>query len=108
MKNPANKSSLWLALIFYWLLLAVLFGAALTLTENHFGYPQDDTYIHMAIAKHFVNDGFWGVSQFGFSSSTSSPLWTFLIALSYMIFGVNDFTPLVLSLISGHLIVIYC
>lgn len=107
MMNSKNKSALWFALILYWLLIAVLLIASLINTGGHFGYPIDDTYIHMAIGKHLVRDRFWGVSQFGFSSSTSSPLWTFLIALTYMLFGVNDYSPFLLALIAGAGLVIY-
>lgn len=103
-----NNKSPRFALVFYWLVTAFLLSASLLRTGGHFVYPQDDTYIHMAIAKHLVNDGFWGVTADGFSSSTSSPLWTFLIALTYLFFGVNDYSPVALSLLSGTGIVIYC
>lgn len=100
-------SALWFALLFYWLLVSILIFASIT-NIGHFGYPIDDTYIHMAMAKHLAKDGFWGVSEFGFSSSTSSPLWTFLIAVSYVAFGVNDYLPFLLALITGTSIIIYC
>ena len=89
------------SLAFFLLLIGISIYRAYTLTSGHFGYPLDDTYIHMAISKHMVNDGIWGVSQAGFSSSTSSPLWTLLIVLSYLLFGVNDWSPIILSVISG-------
>jgi hypothetical protein len=97
---------LWISLIVYWLLSFVLLSTSISITQGHFGYPIDDTYIHMAIGKHFVNNGSWGVSQTGFSSTTSSPLWTFLIALSYKIFTVEDWIPFILCLLCGNLIII--
>jgi len=100
-------STFWFSLLLYLVLILFLLVASLLTTQGHFGYPIDDTYIHMAIGKHFATEGYWGVSQFGFSSSTSSPLWTFLIAISYMIFGVNDYIPFILSLLTGILIIIY-
>lgn len=103
-----RSASLWFALLLYWLLAAGLVFAAQTKTGGHFGYPLDDTYIHMAIAKHLAVDGDWGVSQFGFSSSTSSPLWTFLISLTYMLFGVNESAPFLLAFIAGNLVVAAC
>ena len=99
---------LWLSLILYWLLTFVLLFVAVKNTNGHFGYPLDDTYIHMAIGKHFVRDGIWGVAQNGFSSSTSSPLWTFLIFVIYKLFGVNDWAPLALSLIFGSILIYFC
>jgi len=97
----------WSALTIYWLLTGTLLLASVSNTHGSFIYPLDDTYIHMAMAKHFVRDGIWGVDKSSFSSSTSSPLWTLLIAITYKIFGVNIWSPLLLSLISGSLI-IYC
>ncbi|HKZ55815.1 MAG TPA: hypothetical protein VJ123_10065 [Anaerolineales bacterium] len=102
------RYALLLALIVYWLLTFVMLGTSLLKNNGHLGYPLDDTYIHMAIGKHFANDGFWGISQTGFSSSTSSPLWTFLIAITYKSLGMSDWTPFVLSLLSGSFLVLSC
>ncbi len=98
---------LWLALIVYWLLTFALLSAAVVKTHGHFGYPLDDTYIHMAMARHLVQDGFWGTSLTGFSSSSSAPLWTLLLALTYRIFGVTDWAPFVLCLLLGTATVVY-
>ncbi|HLF88410.1 MAG TPA: glycosyltransferase family 39 protein [Anaerolineales bacterium] len=102
------KYPLWISLIIFCLLTLALLSTSFMRTHGHIGYPLDDTYIHMAIGKHFVNDGFWGISANGFSSSTSSPLWTLLIALTYRLLGVNDWTPVALGLISGSLAIIIC
>lgn len=93
---------LWLALTFYWLVSFGLLVKGTAQTEGHFIYPLDDTYIHMAIGKHFVQNGSWSVTTgSSFTSTTSSPLWTLLVAGSYAIFGVNDWSPLILNLIFG-------
>ena len=96
---------LWLPLVLYWLLVLAFLFIARERVGTHLVYPLDDTYIHMAIAKHFAIDGLWGVALNGFSSSTSSPLWTFLIFLLYKIFGVNDWVALLLSILFGSLLV---
>ena len=57
--------------------------------DGHFGYPIDDTYIHMAMAKNFALHGVWGVTRYAFSSSTSSPLFTLLLAVLYFVTGVH-------------------
>jgi hypothetical protein len=66
-------------------------------------YALDDPYIQMATAKNFVLHGVWGVTRFGFSSATSSPFWTFLIALAYLLFGVGEIAPFYLSLMASAL-----
>jgi hypothetical protein len=83
----------------------------LILRENgHLVYALDDPYIQMAMAKNFALHGVWGITRFGFTSSSSSPLWTFLIAVSYLVFGVSEMSPFYLSLLCGALVlgVAYC
>jgi hypothetical protein len=60
----------------------------------------------MAIAKNFVQYGVWGVTKYGFTSTTSSPLWTFLLAMTYFIFGINEMAPLILNILFGTLLLI--
>ena len=67
--------------------------------DGHLVYALDDPYIHMAIAKSLALDGVWGVSRYFFSSSSSSPLWTLLLAGSYYLFGVNEIAPLLWNMI---------
>ena len=101
-------------LVKHWPLFANLVGlciavgvtsSILILRENgHLVYALDDPYIQMAMAKNFVLHGVWGITRFGFTSSSSSPLWTFLIAVSYLIFGVNETSPLYMSLFCSALV----
>ena len=83
----------------------------LILRENgHLVYALDDPYIQMAMAKNFALHGVWGITRFGFTSASSSPLWTLLIAVSYVVFGVSETSPFYLSLLCGALVlgVAYC
>jgi predicted cobalt transporter CbtA len=74
------------------------------LRENgHLIFALDDPYIQMAMAKNFVLHGVWGITRYGFTSASSSPLWTFLIAVTYLLFGVSETSPFYLSLIGGAL-----
>jgi hypothetical protein len=105
--NRKSWSPLLIVLVLYWLLTASLLVVAMGNTGGRLVYPLDDTYIHMAIGKYFTRDAVWGVSQNGFSSSTSSPLWTLCIMLMYQVFGVNDWAPLVLGFLCGNIAILY-
>ncbi len=93
-------------LIFLATVLFLAFYSA-GLTEGKFFYTLDDPYIHMAIAKNFVNSGTWGVTQHEFTSCSSSPLWTFLISVFYFAFGINAITPFILNIIFAGLTVVF-
>ena len=48
----------------------------------------------------------WGVTRFGFTSSTSSPLWTLLLALTYGVAGAAALAPLAFNLIAATLVIV--
>ena len=76
----------------------------LSLRDNgQMSYPLDDAYIHMAIAKNFAQHGTWGITRHEFTSTTSSPLYTFLLALVFLVTGPNDYVPLALNISFGLL-----
>ncbi|MBN2084373.1 MAG: hypothetical protein JW748_04050 [Anaerolineales bacterium] len=92
----------------HWPLLAaaalwlVIFGAILaqifSISGGRLIYASDDVYIHMSISKNIARHGVWGVTPFAFTSCASSILWPVLIALTYALFGVNEWSPLLLNL----------
>jgi hypothetical protein len=88
----ASIGCLWLSILILWLV-------SIYKNDGLLIYPLDDTYIHMAIAKNVVAHHVWGVTPYGFSWSTSSPLWTAMLAAAYWCFGVRIGTPLVLNAI---------
>jgi hypothetical protein len=91
----------WGAALVYLTVTGLLVIGTLPQTGGQLVYPLDDTYIHMAMAKNLVQHGVWGVTEYGFTSSTSSPLWTGLLALAYLLTGVHSATPLILNLFLG-------
>jgi hypothetical protein len=93
------------ALGLYGLLTGGIVIAALRANHGLLVYPLDDAYIHLAMAKHFAQNGVWGLTAQGFSSSTSSPLWTFLLSLGFMLFGVNASLALILGFCFGTALV---
>jgi hypothetical protein len=62
-------------------------------------YALDDAYIHMAVGRNLAEHGVWGVTRYGFTSSTSSLAWPLLLAASDLVVGVREATPLVLNLV---------
>ncbi|EDY21516.1 hypothetical protein CfE428DRAFT_0761 [Chthoniobacter flavus Ellin428] len=93
------------SLFIYWAAVAILVFLATGMNGGHFVYPLDDTYIHMSIAKSTATSGIWGVTPYAFTSSTSSPFWTFLLAVTYLVFGIHDSAALILALICGSLLI---
>jgi hypothetical protein len=89
------------------LLVAVLFLAAVlpaaararAQTGNRTFYPLDDTYIQMTVAKNLAERGVWGSTRFGFSSPCSSLTWPLALAMTDVVAGVSDVTPLVLNIL---------
>ena len=82
-----------------WLSILILWLASIYKNDWRLIYPLDDTYIHMAIAKNVVVNHIWGVTAYSFSWSSSSPLWTAMLAAAYWCFGVRIGAPLVLNVI---------
>jgi hypothetical protein len=100
---------LWGALAALWITTGILQYLAALRTQGHLIYALDDAYIHMAMAKNLALHGVYGVTRYEFSSSSSSPLWTLLLALFYFLFGVHESFPFILDLAiaSVTLVVVY-
>lgn len=89
------------SLAIFLVIVAAVLPFTLAANEGHFSYSLDDAYIHMAMAKHLSQDGVLGMTQYAFTSSTSSPLWTLALAGVYAVFGVNDYAPFVMNLLAA-------
>lgn len=91
----------------YWPLVAGLLVLSLLTTlllllsidqnGGYLVYGLDDTYIHMSVARSLVEHGVFGVTSYHFSAAESSLLWPLLLALAYVVGGVNETAPLVLN-----------
>lgn len=78
-------------------LTAVLEFLSMRNTGGHFCYPLDDTFIHMAVSKNLAQYGNWGITSSGFVSTSSSPLFTVLLAVCFKLFSTSILMPLVIS-----------
>jgi hypothetical protein len=70
-------------------------------TGGNLIYASDDVYIHMAMARNLLRHGVWGVTPYGFTSSASSLIWPVLLAATYALFGVNEWSPLAINMIAS-------
>ena len=106
MKNVLKKHwVLFVSIMVLWCSIVIFLVSSLKLNNGHFCYPLDDIYIHLSIAKNFIIHGNWGVDKYGFESATSSPLWTLLISGVYLLFGVNEYCPLIMNIILATILV---
>lgn len=96
-----NRILKFFPLLIYFLISTALLAQALNYTGGQIGYPVDDAFIHMAIARHFAQDGRWSVDLSPFTSASSSPLWTLLVGVTFRLVGVRDWAAVLLSLLAG-------
>ncbi|MGE8553558.1 MAG: hypothetical protein ACN6OB_06435 [Chryseobacterium jejuense] len=68
-------------------------------TDGHYIYLLDDAYIHLAMAKNFALYEVWGMTKYQFSSTSSSPLFTYILSVLIKVFGNNDQIPLYFNVI---------
>jgi len=99
MQAVRERAPLFAALSGLYLIVAATLAISLLRNHGHFIYSADDTYIHLAMAKHLAQAGVWGVTRQGFSSSSSSLLWTLLLAFSNLLIGVHSATPFLWNLV---------
>lgn len=88
----------FVALVFFSFTLLILLIASLQRNQGHLVYALDDGYIHMAVAKNLALHGVWGVTHDEFSSASSSPLWTLLLAGIYRVTGPSEMVPFILNI----------
>jgi hypothetical protein len=105
-EKVVDRWPLLLALATLWIIVGVCLSSSLSLTNGHVSYTLDDAYIHMAMAKNLVQHGVYGVTQFEFSSSSSSPLWTLFLAGAFTVFGVREWLPFFLNLLLASAVLV--
>ncbi|MCY0969491.1 hypothetical protein [Chryseobacterium wangxinyae] len=96
-----SKKSFWISLMAVFSVCAGYYFHSLSQTEGNFTYPIDDAYIHLAIAKKFSENHIWGVTSHQFSSTSSAPLFTFILSFLITVFGNHDIIPLLFNIFFG-------
>ncbi|HEY1016855.1 MAG TPA: hypothetical protein VGE07_29350 [Herpetosiphonaceae bacterium] len=93
----AQRWPLWAAIGLLLSLVAAMLAVGLARTGGRLIYPLDDTYIHMAVARSLGYHGVWGLTRFSFSTSSSSLLWTLVLAAAQRV-TLAEWLPLALNL----------
>jgi len=88
------------------LVTAVVVLALACIHDGRLVLPLDDAYIHLAVAKHLVQDGTWGVTAAGFTASVSSIAWPLVIAGIFLATGPSVVVPVVVNLACGVAVLI--
>ncbi|WP_153397610.1 hypothetical protein [Chryseobacterium vaccae] len=92
-RNIGLRSFLMSFAVFFTVSLLYYISSVLK-TDGHYVYLLDDAYIHLAMAKNFALYEVWGMTRYQFSSTSSSPLFTYMLSVLIEIFGDNDQIPL--------------
>lgn len=106
MLTPSVTKPALIALTVLAILAVAIYIGSVQLTSGIFVYAMDDPYIHMAMAKNFHEHGIWGMTRYEFSSSSSAPLWTLLLALLFSLTDNSIFVPLALNIIIAVLTIL--
>lgn len=75
--------------------------------QLEYPYPLDDSYIHLAISRSLVEHGVLSPDPTRVDFSSSSPLFTILLAAAFFVTGPSVWWPMVLGVASG-LILLVC
>lgn len=78
----------------------------LQVTHGTIAYPLDDTFIHLAVAKNLALRHTWGIEANVFSSASSSPLYTLVLAAGLLIGGTTSLLPLIINLAAAIIFVV--
>jgi hypothetical protein len=97
--GPFQKDTL-IVLTFASAILLFLIIKSIFLAEGHWIYTLDDAYIHIQMAKNLVASGTWGISPDTFTSCSSAPFWTLLLASLYSLVGVHESIPGIINVLA--------
>lgn len=97
-RNIGLRSFLLSFILFFSVCLMYYVNSVLK-TDGHYIYLLDDAYIHLAMAKNFAWYEVWGMTKYQFSSTSSSPLFTYILSVLIKVFGNHDQIPLYFNIL---------
>lgn len=74
-----------IVILFCTAFLFVLLYLAASAVFDGFGFPLDDAWIHQTYARNLARNGRWAFIPGEISGGSTSPLWTMLLAVGYLI-----------------------
>lgn len=83
------------------LIVAAIVGATLEANDGRWIYPIDDAYITLTLSRNLAETGVMGVNRGVFSATSSTPLYTVLLAGIFKLTGTRELVPLVVNLIAA-------
>lgn len=93
------------------LLISLLLFSALTafsiIKTDSFSYPLDDTYIHLKIADNLSKNGVLGINNNEFASTSSSILYPFILATTFLFTDNQIYVPLYINVAAAILVLIF-
>ncbi len=99
--SKINLKSFIISLLFFAAVCIGYFLISLSKTDGHYIYMIDDAYIHLAMAKNLALYDVWGVTKYKFSSTSSSPLFTYVLSILIKVSGNNDLLSLWVNIFFG-------
>lgn len=96
-----------LAILLLLLFVFLFYNYIIHSCSGNFIYGLDDSYIHLSLAKNFVDNGNIGINSEEFGFATSSPLWTATLIIIFKIIGYNELVPFYLNILLSILIIVY-
>jgi hypothetical protein len=100
--NSINRHwPLWFSLAVLSLICGWIIVETCRRTDGRFTYALDDAYIHMAVARNLAESGTWGIRPGEFVSASSSLAWTAILATTFSVFGVYDYSAALLACAMG-------
>jgi hypothetical protein len=91
--------------IAYAAMCAILYSRIGRVTDGIAIYPLDDAYIQAAMGKNLALYHSYGISPGVFGAASSSVIWPFLLAITYKVFGIQIWVPLLWNILLAVLLI---
>lgn len=96
-----NRNKFFIIAIISYLTTLGIIALRIDALQGVLTYVLDDTYIHLAMARNLALHGVYGLNPDEFTSASSAPLYTVLLAGFIRVFGDNQLIPLYINIITG-------